>query len=84
MVRKMFMNISHFLFTFVLIFGYLTAAICARSSCPTFPFVGNSYFIMPKHLIADIPFWKNFTENKLIVQVMHRTLASCFVLYGTY
>lgn len=46
----------------------------------TFPFVGGKWFITRNHFNNEIPFWKNFTENKLVVQVIHRTLGSVFAL----
>jgi heme A synthase len=45
----------------------------------TFPKVGEYWFYNRSHFNNDIPLWKNFTENKLVVQVTHRTLA---VLFG--
>lgn len=44
----------------------------------TFPKVGPHWFFNSNHFNWDIPFWKNFTENKLVVQVTHRTLAVVF------
>lgn len=55
--------------------GFFVAGNAAGHACNTFPKVGNDWFIKPKHFISDIPLWKNFTENKLVVQVIHRTLA---------
>lgn len=46
----------------------------------TFPLVGDHWFLTRNHLNGDIPLWKNFTENKLVVQVTHRTLALLFGL----
>ena len=33
---------------------------------------------------ADIPWWQNLTENKLVVQVIHRTLATAAIGYILY
>jgi heme A synthase len=55
--------------------GYLVAGNAAGVSCNTFPKVGNYWFIKKMHFNYDIPLWKNFTENKLVIQVIHRTLA---------
>ena len=55
--------------------GYLVAGNAAGHSCNTFPKVGEDWFIKKKHFISDIPLWRNFTENKLVIQVIHRTLA---------
>jgi cytochrome c oxidase assembly protein subunit 15 len=76
---------SHFhkgstLLPLVLLTGFFTAGISGGSACNTFPFVGPDWFISRKHLNNDIPLWKNFTENKLIVQVVHRTLATLMLL----
>jgi len=55
--------------------GFLVAGNAAGHSCNTFPKIGDEWFLKGKHLVSDIPLWKNFTENKLVVQVVHRTLA---------
>jgi hypothetical protein len=66
-VRKVFSKISHQIFPIVLLLGFFTAGIKGRNACNTFPFVGDNYFIGSKHFNSDIPLWKNFTENKLVV-----------------
>ncbi|CAI2370050.1 unnamed protein product [Moneuplotes crassus] len=63
------------LLTAVYLTGFLVAGNAAGHSCNTFPKVGDDWFIKGKHFISDIPLWKNFTENKLVIQVIHRTLA---------
>jgi len=50
----------------VLISGFFVAGISGGTSCNTYPFVGDNWFVSRKHLLADIPLWQNFTENKLI------------------
>ena len=42
--------------------------------------VGPHYFINKNHFMEGIPFWQNFTENKLVAQVNHRTLATLLTL----
>lgn len=64
------------LFPLVLLTGFFTAGIKARYSINTFPHVGEHWILKKEHFQSDIPFWKNFTENKLVVQYTHRTLAS--------
>lgn len=70
---------AHGLLPIVLLTGFFTAGTQGRHAVNTFPKVGDKWFINKNHLNWDIPFWKNFTENKLVVQVTHRTLA---VLFG--
>jgi heme A synthase len=50
----------------VLTAGFFTAGTSAGSACNTFPWVGEHYFYTRNHFMKDIPFWKNFTENKLV------------------
>jgi heme a synthase len=64
--------------------GYLVAGNAAGVACNTFPKVGPDWFIKSKHFNYDIPFWKNFTENKLVIQVIHRTLACGVATYFIY
>ena len=64
--------------------GFLVAGNAAGHSCNTFPKIGDEWFLKGKHFVHDIPLWRNFTENKLVIQVIHRTLASgiaCFIFY---
>lgn len=68
----------------VLVTGFFVAGISGGTSCNTYPKVGENYFISKKHLHADIPLWQNFTENKLVAQVNHRTLATLMTLLATY
>ena len=42
--------------------------------------VGPHYFINSNHFVKDIPWWQNFTENKLVAQVNHRTLATILTM----
>jgi len=72
------------IFPFVLLTGFFTAGTNAGMSCNTFPWVGTHWFYSKKHFLADIPLWKNFTENKLVCQVNHRTLGSCLAMLFTY
>ena len=72
---KQLMRVSHFWLTLVLLTGFFTAGTSAGYSCNTFPKVGPYWFYSQKHFISDIPLWQNFTENKLICQVNHRTAA---------
>mmetsp|Transcript_24692 Transcript_24692/g.21925 ORF Transcript_24692/g.21925 Transcript_24692/m.21925 type:complete len:313 (+) Transcript_24692:20-958(+) len=55
--------------------GFLVAGNAAGHSCNTFPKVGDNWFIKKKHFNFDTELWRNFTENKLVIQVIHRTLA---------
>lgn len=75
------------LFALVAVTGFFTAGTNAGISCSTFPWVGQDWFYGSKHFISDIPLWQNFTENKLICQVNHRTLAlimTIAVTIGSY
>ena len=78
--RKIISSAAHGLFPFILLTGFFTAGTQARHSVNTFPKVGDKWFINKNHFNFDIPWWKNFTENKLVVQVTHRTLAVLFAL----
>lgn len=65
--RKIVMSLAHGLFPIVLLTGFFTAGTFARYACNTFPFVGDKWFLTRNHFQSDIPVWKNFTENKLVV-----------------
>lgn len=74
----------HGLVPLVLVTGFFVAGISGGTSCNTYPFVGENWFVSKKHLYADIPLWQNFTENKLIAQVNHRTIASLMTVLASY
>jgi heme A synthase len=78
--RGIVKKFAHGLMPFVLLTGFFTAGTQGRHAVNTFPLIGSDWFISKKHFNFDIPFWKNFTENKLVVQVTHRTLAILFLL----
>ena len=78
--------IVHSIFPLVLLTGFFTAGTNAGISCNTFPWVGEHWFYTKNHFFVsdEIPFWRNFTENKLICQVNHRTLATLMTLWTTF
>lgn len=78
--------ITHSIFPLVLLTGLFTAGTNAGISCNTFPWVGENWFYSKKHFFVseDVSYWRNFTENKLICQVNHRTLATILTLWVTY
>ncbi len=78
--RGIVKKFAHGLLPFILLTGFFTAGTQGRHAVNTFPMVGDKYFINRNHFNNEIPFWKNFTENKLVVQVVHRTLGSLFAL----
>ena len=69
----------------VLLTGFFTAGTNAGISCNTYPWVGPNWFYNKNHFFnnKDAPLWKNFTENKLICQVNHRSLATIMTLWAT-
>ena len=67
--------LSVHLLAFVYATGFLTAGNWAGHACNTFPKVGEDWFIKRKHLMKDVKWYQNLTENKLVIQVVHRTLA---------
>ena len=60
------MMITHSLI-FVYLFGFLTAGNWAGHACNTYPKIGDDWLIKPKHFHKDVGFFKNLTENKLVV-----------------
>ena len=84
--RGVLNRFTHALLPFVLLTGFFTAGTCAGISCNTFPWVGENWFYSANHFLNrdEVPLWKNFTENKLICQVNHRTLATIMTLWATY
>ena len=58
--------LSHGFLPVILLTGFFVAGISGGHACNTFPMVGSNYFISRNHLLADIPLWQNFTENKLV------------------
>ena len=78
--RGVVKRFAHGLLPFILLTGFFTAGIQGRHAVNTFPKVGDKWFFTRNHFNNEIPFWKNFTENKLIVQVTHRTLGCLFAL----
>jgi heme A synthase len=58
---------AHGLLPFVLLTGFFTAGTKAKHAVNTFPKVGDHWFLTSNHFQWDIPFLKNFTENKIVV-----------------
>jgi cytochrome c oxidase assembly protein subunit 15 len=78
--------ISKYLLPLVLLTGFFTAGTSAGASCHTYPNVGDNWFFYGrKHLFnsEEHSFWRNFTENKLVCQVNHRTLGLVMALAST-
>ena len=82
-MRKSLMMSVHLL-GLVYFTGFLTAGNWAGHACNTFPKIGEDWFLKKKHFNKDLGFFKNITENKLVVQVLHRTLACSMVALFTY
>ena len=76
--------ITHAFLPLILVSGFFVAGISGGSSCNTYPMVGPHYFLTKNHFMEGIPLWQNFTENKLVAQVNHRTLASLMTFLVTY
>ena len=83
-MRNSMRAITHGFLPIILLTGFFVAGISAGKSCNTYPMIGSSYFLNRNHLNADIPLWQNFTENKLVAQVNHRTLATAMTLLVSY
>jgi cytochrome c oxidase assembly protein subunit 15 len=62
-----------------LIYGAFMAGHKAATVSPTWPSM-NGYLI-PPHLFKDSPWLANFTENKLMVQFIHRGLAYLLLIF---
>ena len=56
-----------------MIWGAFTAGLRAGMLYNTFPLMGGEF--VPPDLLADSPWWSNFTENPGSVQFVHRVLA---------
>lgn len=72
--------ITHGFLPIILLTGFFVAGISGGSSCNTYPMIGPHYFLNKNHFMEGIPIWQNFTENKLVAQVNHRTLATLMTL----
>lgn len=65
-MRKSLMFSVHLL-GLVYLSGFMTAGNWAGHACNTFPKIGNDWILKKKHLHADESWFKNLTENKLVV-----------------
>lgn len=79
-MRKLVLKSAHGLMPIILFYGFLTSGTMARYAVNNYPFVGDSWFLNSKHFIKEAPLWQNMTENKIVVQVVHRTLGTLFAL----
>lgn len=61
-----------------LIYGAFMAGHKAATVAPTWPDING--YVFPPHLFKEVPWLSNFTENKLMVQFIHRTMA--YLLFG--
>ena len=76
--------IVHGILPVILLTGFFVAGIAGGTSCNTYPMVGPHYFLTKNHFMTGIPLWQNFTENKLVAQVNHRTLATLMTIAVSY
>ena len=83
-MRKSLSRVVHLFVPLILVSGFFVAGISGGSACNTYPWVGCHWFYTKNHFNADIPFWQNFSENKLVAQVNHRTLATALTLVVSY
>lgn len=83
-MRSSLFMITHGIMPVILLTGFFVAGISGGKSCNTYPMVGPHYFLTRNHFMEGIPLWQNFTENKLVAQVTHRTLATIMTLLVTY
>lgn len=65
--RKIVKRSAHGLLPIILLYGFFTSGNGARHAVNTYPKVGTHWFLTKNHFQSDIPMWKNFTENKLVV-----------------
>jgi heme A synthase len=67
-LRNRLRSVTLGLLPFVLLTGFFTAGTSAGASCNTYPWVGDKWFYNSNHFLNSdqVPFWKNFTENKLV------------------
>ena len=65
--RGIVKKFGHGLLPFILLTGFFTAGTQGRHAVNTFPKVGDKWFFTRNHFNNEIPFWKNFTENKVTV-----------------
>ena len=65
--RRILGKFAHSLLPIILLYGFFTSGTGARHAVNTFPKVGPHWFLTRNHFQTDIPFWQNFTENKLVV-----------------
>jgi len=56
-MRRKLMKFTFGFIPIVLVSGFFVAGISGGTSCNTYPFVGNNWFVSKKHLLADIPLW---------------------------
>lgn len=84
LMRQSLSRVVHLFLPVILLTGFFVAGISGGTSCNTYPMIGPNYFLNKNHFNKDIPLWQNFTENKLVAQVNHRTLASLMTLIVTY
>lgn len=57
------------------LFGALVAGFKAGLIYNTFPLMGGN--IIPHEFLSQSPWWKDFIENPVSIQFLHRILASC-------
>ncbi len=71
-LRKITVAIFIILF-FQLIYGAFMAGLHAATAAPTWPTINGQWF--PDVMDRLTPSWKNFFDNKITIQFIHRTLA---------
>ncbi len=76
-LRKLTWAIVIILF-FQLIYGAFMAGLHAAVAAPTWPTINGQWF--PDTIYRLTPGWKNFIDNKIMVQFIHRALAYTILL----
>lgn len=80
-LRKLTLVIFSVLF-FQLIYGAFMAGLHAATAAPTWPTINGEWF--PDVMNRLSPAWKNFIDNKITVQFIHRGLAYLLLILVTF
>ena len=71
-LKKFTIVIICFLFL-QLIYGAFMSGLHAATAAPTWPTINGSW--IPDSISSLTPWWKNITENKITIQLIHRSIA---------
>ena len=79
--RMLLIRYAHGILPFIMLAGLFTAGTAARYAANAAAKAGDIFLLPTTYFQSNIPLWRNFTENKVLVYATHRNLGFLFALW---